>query len=86
MGALCHSDNASVVDSSRAAAARKIRTHGVIVGFALTGIITELTSRFLLGGRSTSVWVSTTFNLNVWLPPNVYDGLDKIGWRALEVT
>jgi hypothetical protein len=66
---------------------RKMRTHGVIVGFALTGIITELIARFLLfGGRSTAVWVSTTFNLNVWLPPNISDQPDFIGWRALEVT
>ena len=66
---------------------RKMRTHGVIVGFALTGIITELIARFLLfGGRSTAVWVSTTFNLDVWLPPNISDQPDFIGWRALEVT
>ena len=66
---------------------RKVRTHGAIVGFALTGIITELISRFLVFGlKSSALWISSTFNLDTWLPAGLDDGADKIGWRALEVT
>lgn len=66
---------------------RKVRTHGAMVGFALTGIITELIARLLsFGGKSSALWVSSTFNLDVWLPEGIYNEADKIGWRALEVT
>jgi hypothetical protein len=66
---------------------RKVRTHGAIVGFALTGIITELISRLLsFGGKSSALWISSSFNLDVWLPQGTYVESDKIGWRALEVT
>ena len=66
---------------------RKIRTHSAIVGFSLTGIITELISRFLVfGSKSSALWVSSTFNLNTWLPDGIYSSADKIGWRALEVS
>lgn len=66
---------------------RKVRTHSAIVGFSLAGIITEVVSRLLgFGGRSSALWISSTFNLDVWLPDGVYFEADKIGWRALEVT
>lgn len=66
---------------------RKVRTHGAIVGFALTGIICEVISRFLVfGSKSAALWLASSFNLDKWLPAGMYDGNDKIGWRALEVT
>jgi hypothetical protein len=66
---------------------RKVTLHCTIVFFALAGIITEVISRCLVFGRTSSaIWISSTFNMDIWLPDGVSNVPDDMGWKALEVT
>ena len=74
-------------------------THVAIAALALGGSITELISRLMfIGTTSTSNWLATRFNLENWVEinngmteaaeeggdPTTLDG-DLIGWRVLEM-
>lgn len=67
---------------------RKVGVHAAIATFALAGCFSELISRLLVFGSWTSAnWISSTFNLDFWLPDGLTQGeADNIGWRSLEVT
>mmetsp|Transcript_23917 Transcript_23917/g.55809 ORF Transcript_23917/g.55809 Transcript_23917/m.55809 type:complete len:279 (+) Transcript_23917:80-916(+) len=66
---------------------RLVGVHAAIAGFALAGSITELISRLMsIGIYGASRWVSSSFNLDQWLPDSENDGSnDGVGWKVLEV-
>jgi Ca2+/Na+ antiporter len=66
---------------------RNVTLHCTIVFFALAGIITEVISRLLVFGRSSSAtWISSSFNMGVWLPDDISNEPDDMGWKALEIS
>mmetsp|Transcript_41627 Transcript_41627/g.58584 ORF Transcript_41627/g.58584 Transcript_41627/m.58584 type:complete len:277 (-) Transcript_41627:66-896(-) len=66
---------------------RKTGIHTAIAIFVLGGCATEFVARLMLVGMtSTSLWVSSEFNLDNWLPSSYAVNDDGIGWKVLEIT